>query len=235
MIKWGLVNLIVRSLISVFLKIDKSELHKVPAEGPLLVVVNHVNSLDAPVIISHMHPRPTTGLVKQETWDNALFRFLFNVWDGIPINREIADFTAFRAAQDALKSGKILAVAPEGTRTRDGHLVQAKPGVAMLAMKANVTILPVVYYGHEAYTTNLKKLRRTPMAIKVGEPFRLQLNGHAREKGILQEVADEIMIEIARLLPEEYRGYYTDKVNSAQEFIEHLGGSAGQHVSQAFG
>ena len=235
MITRWLVNLIVRALTNIFLKIDKSELHKVPAEGPLLVVVNHINSLDAPVIISHMHPRPTTGLVKQETWDNALFRFLFNVWDGIPINREIADFTAFRAAQDALKMGKILAVAPEGTRTRDGHLIQAKPVVAMLAMKAGVPILPVVYYGHEHYSANLRKLKRTPMAIKVGEPFRLELNGHAREKGVLQEVADEIMIEIARLLPEEYRGYYTDKMNGAQEFIEYLSSSSGQHVSQAFG
>ena len=233
--KKALVNFVVRFLANIILKIDKSELHKVPAEGPLLVVVNHINSLDAPVIISHMHPRPTTGLVKQETWDNAFLRFLFNVWGGIPINREIADFTAFKAAQDALRSGKILAVAPEGTRTGDGHLIQAKPGVAMLAIKADVNILPIVYYGHEGYSENLKKLKRTPMAIKVGEPFRLQLNGHAREKGILQEVADEIMIEIARLLPEEYRGYYADKVNSTQEFIEYLSGSAGQHVSQAFG
>ena len=233
--KKALVNFVVRFLANIILKIDKSELHKVPAEGPLLVVVNHINSLDAPVIISHMHPRPTTGLVKQETWDNAFLRFLFNIWGGIPINREIADFTAFKAAQDALRSGKILAVAPEGTRTRDGHLIQPKPGVAMLAIKADVNILPVVYYGHEGYSENLKKLKRTPMAIKVGEPFRLQLNGHAREKGILQEVADEIMIEIARLLPEEYRGYYADKVNSTQEFIEYLSGSAGQHVSQAFG
>ncbi len=154
---------------------------------------------------------------------------------GIPIDREIADFTAFRAAQEALREGKILAVAPEGTRTRDGHLIQAKPGVAMLAMKAGVPILPIVYYGHEDYSANLKKLKRTPMAIKVGEPFRLELNGHNRGKDILQEVADEIMIEIARLLPEEYRGYYTDKVNDAQEFIAYLSGSAGQHVSQAFG
>lgn len=235
MITKCLVNLIIRFLSNLFLKIDKSELHKVPAEGPLLLVVNHVNSLDAPVIISHMYPRPTTGLVKKETWDNAFLRFLFNVWEGIPINREIADFTAFQAAQKALKEGKILAVAPEGTRTRNGHLIQAKPGVAMLAMKADVTILPVVYYGHEDYSVNLKKLKRTPMAIRVGEPFRLHLNGHAREKGILQEAADEIMIEIARLLPEEYRGYYGDKVNGAQEFIEHLNRSTGQHVSQAFG
>lgn len=231
----SIVNFIVRVLSSIILKIDKSELHKVPGEGPLLVVVNHVNSLDAPVIISHMHPRPTTGLVKKETWDNALYRFLFNVWGGIPIDRDGADFTAFRAAQEALKAGKILALSPEGTRSWDGKLAQAKPGVAMLAIKAGVPILPIAYYGHEQYSENLKHLRRTPMAIRVGEPFRLELNGHAREKGILQEVADEIMVEVARLLPERYRGYYADRLEAPQPFIEPLNGSAGQHVSQAFG
>lgn len=234
MMKW-FVNLIVRFLANLVLKIDKSELPRVPGVGPLLVVVNHVNSLDAPVIIAHMHPRQTTELVKKETWDNAFFRFLFNIWGGIPIDREIADFSAFRAAQEALKEGKILAVAPEGTRSWDGCLVQAKPGVAMLAIKAGVPILPIAYFGHEHFSENLKRLRRTPMAIRVGAPFRIQLNGRQREKGILQEVADEIMVEIARLLPEEYRGFYADRLGAAQKFIERLGPSAGQHVSQAFG
>jgi 1-acyl-sn-glycerol-3-phosphate acyltransferase len=189
--------------------------------------VNHVNSLDAPVIISLMHPRPTTGLVKKETWDNALFRFLFNVWEGIPIDRDGADFAAFRAAQEALKEGKILALSPEGTRSWDGKLAKAKPGVAMLAMKAGVPILPVAYFGHEHFSENLKHLRRTPMAIRVGKPFRLELNGQAREKGMLQEAADEIMVEVARLLPERYRGYYADRLEAAQPFIHPLTGSAG--------
>ena len=234
MMKW-FVNFVIRFLASILLKIDKSELDKIPSEGPLLLVVNHVNSLDAPVIISLLHPRPTTGLVKKETWDNALFRFLFNVWGGIPIDREVADFTALRAAREALKEGKILAVAPEGTRSWDGKLVQAKPGVAMLAMKSDALILPIAYFGHEHFSENLKRLRRTPMTIKVGSPFKIEWNGRGREKGALQEVADEIMVEIARLLPEDYRGYYADRLNSPQEFIEYPQPSAGQHISQAFG
>jgi 1-acyl-sn-glycerol-3-phosphate acyltransferase len=166
-------------------------------------------------------------LVKKETWDNALFRFLFNVWEGIPIDRDGADFAAFRAAQEALKEGKILALSPEGTRSWDGKLAQAKPGVAMLAMKAGVPILPVAYFGHEHFSENLKHLRRTPMAIRVGKPFRLELNGQGREKGMLQEAADEIMVEVARLLPERYRGYYADRLDAAQPFIHPLTGSAG--------
>ncbi len=218
--KW-IVNHTIKFITNILLKIDKSELYKVPNEGPLLVVVNHVNFLDAPVIITQMHPRRTTGLVKKETWNNFFQRFLFNTWEGIPINREIADFTAFRDAQKALKDGKLLAVAPEGTRTEDGHLIQGKPGVAMLAIKAGVPILPIAYFGHKSFLKNLKRLKRTPMFIKVGEPFMVQLNGHAREKGVMQEIADEIMIEIAKLMPKSYRGVYTDRINQPLEFVSY--------------
>lgn len=218
MIRW-IVNFIIRLISSLVLKIDKTEFDRIPLEGPLLVVVNHINSLDAPVMIAHLHPRKVTGLVKRETWDNPLHRFLFNVWEGIPIDRDIADFTAFRAAQSALKEGRILAVAPEGTRTEDGKLIQGKPGIAMLAAKAEVPLLPIAYYGHESFSQNLKKLKRTPMKIKVGEPFSLQLDGHNRDKHVMLEVTDEIMVEIAKLLPESYRGFYADRVNDSQQFV----------------
>jgi len=108
--KW-LVNHIIKFLLGLFLKIDDQELEQVPQQGPLVVVANHVNFLDAPVLITHLHPRPTTGLVKKETWDKPLMAFLFNVWGGIPIDRDAADFAAFRKAKEALNDGMILAVA----------------------------------------------------------------------------------------------------------------------------
>lgn len=217
-LKW-FINHLIKFVSRLVLKIEASELKKIPAKGPLLIVVNHVNSLDAPVMLSQLHPKPTTGLVKKETWDNPFLAFLFNIWEGIPIDREIADFTAFKAAQRALLEEKILAVAPEGTRTRDGHLIQAKPGVAMLAVKANVPILPVVYYGHEVFLNNIKHLRRTPMKIRVGELFHIQLNGHPKDKSLMQAVADEMMIEIAKLLPEEYRGFYADQIQRQPQYL----------------
>jgi 1-acyl-sn-glycerol-3-phosphate acyltransferase len=221
MITRWIVNHIIRFISTLFLKVDRSQFDRIPFEGPLLVVVNHVNFLDAPVMITHMHPRKVTGLVKKETWDNALHRFLFNVWEGIPIDREIADFTAFSAARSALRDGKILAVAPEGTRTEDGILIRGKPGVAMLAAKTDVPILPIAFYGHEAFKRNLKKLKRTRMTVRVGEPFKIHLNGQARDKNVMQAVTDEIMVEVARLLPESYRGIYADRVQGFQQFVTH--------------
>jgi len=177
--KW-LVNHIIKFLLGLFLKIDDQELEQVPQQGPLVVVANHVNFLDAPVLITHLHPRPTTGLVKKETWDKPLMAFLFNVWGGIPIDRDAADFAAFRKAKEALNDGMILAVAPEGTRTGDGKLIRGKPGVAMLVFQSDIPIMPVAHYGHENFEKNIKKFKRTKMTIRVGKPFHISLNGQPK-------------------------------------------------------
>ena len=218
----GIVNTIVKGISHLLLKIDASELEKVPMNGPLLAVANHVNFLDAPVVIALLHPRDTTGFVKKETWDNPLQGFLFNVWGGIPIDRDIADFSAFRKAKEALQEGKILAVAPEGTRTENGRMIRGKPGVAILAKQCDVPILPVAYYGHEDFKGNLKHLRRSPMHICVGEPFKINWEGKSRDKETLQAVTDAIMLEVADLLPEAYRGVYAEISLEREAYIRPL-------------
>jgi len=219
--KW-LVNTIIKIITHILLKIDASELKKIPMEGPLVAVANHVNFLDAPIIISHLHPRPTTGLVKKESWDIPLHKFLFNVWEGIPIDREIADFSAFRKAKDALKEGKILAVAPEGTRSETGKLIRAKPGIGILISQFNVPMISMAYYGHENFKNDIKRLKRADMHIRVGRKFRIDMEKHPKNKETMQAVADAIMMEISQLLPEEYRGVYATGAFEREKYIEYL-------------
>ncbi len=221
MLKW-FVNTIISGIAHALLKIDARELKKIPMQGPLLAVANHVNFLDAPVVIALLHPRPTTGFVKKESWDNPLHAFLFNVWGGIPIDRDIADFSAFRKAKEALKEGKILAVAPEGTRTHDGKMIRGKPGVAILAKQCNVPIWPVAYYGHEHFSENLRKLKRSPMHIRVGEPFKINWEGKSKDRETLQAVTDAMMLAVAELLPEDYRGVYSEISVDRAAYIQPL-------------
>ena len=221
MLKW-FVNTVIKAIAHILLKIDARELKKVPMKGPLLAVANHVNFLDAPVVIVMLHPRPTTGFVKKESWDNPLHAFLFNVWGGIPIDRDIADFSAFRKAKEALNEGKILAVAPEGTRSHDGRMIRGKPGIAILARQCDVPILPLAYYGHEHFVENLKHLKRSPMRIRVGEPFKINWDGKSRDKEPLQAVTDAMMLEVADLLPENYRGVYADIKLDRESYIRPL-------------
>ncbi len=218
----SLLNNLIKFLVRILLKIDDSELEKVPEEGPLISVANHINFLDVPVIITHLHPRPTTGLVKQENWEHPFFRFLFNVWDGIPIDRDIMDFTAFKEAKKALNEKKILAVSPEGTRTEDGRLIRAKPGIALLASQVDVPILPMAYWGHENFSENFKRLKRTPMKIMVGKQFRINFAEKRKSKELMQDIADAIMLEIAKLLPEKYHGVYSDISVDSESLITYL-------------
>jgi 1-acyl-sn-glycerol-3-phosphate acyltransferase len=234
MLAW-LVNTVIRFLLHILLRIDSSELAKVPEKGPLMAVANHVNFLDAPVLITHLQPRPITGLVKKESWDNPFLAFLFNVWEGIPIDRSIADFAAFKEAKKALNAGKILAVAPEGTRSNDGCLIRGKPGITILASKMDAPILPIAYYGHEAFRANIRKLKRTRMTIKVGKPFKLVLPGDLKNKEVMQAATDAIMLEIADLMPAKYHGVYTEISVEREKYIHYLDGRFGEHVPETFG
>ena len=213
-----LINPPIKAILSTFLKVDSSEVARIPMEGPLIISTNHINSLDAPVGFSHLHPRPMTAFVKVETWDNLFMKFLFNAWDAIPIKRGEVDFTAFRLAEEALQQKKIIIVAPEGTRSKHGRLNQGYPGIALLAIRTGAPILPVVFYGNEKIK-DLRIGKRTDMVIKVGTPYKIELNGRALDRDARKQITDEIMYEIARILPEENRGVYSDLTLSKKEFL----------------
>ncbi len=213
------INPPIKRILSTFLDVDSRDVSRIPMEGPLIISTNHINFLDAPVGFSHLHPRPVTAFVKAETWDNWFLKFLFNAWDAIPIKRGEADFEAFRLAEEALKQKKIVFIAPEGTRSKHGRLNQGYPGIALLAIRSGAPILPVVLYGNE----NIKDLRlgkRTKMSIKVGEPYTINLNGRSLDRECRKQVTDEIMYEIARILPEQNRGVYSELANSKREFLQ---------------
>lgn len=195
-----------------------SELSKVPRYGPLILVGNHVNFLEAPVLLPHLEPRPVIGLAKRESWNNPLFNFLFNQWDVIPIDRGMVDREAFRQAVDVLAMGKMLAVFPEGTRSGDGRLLQAKPGIVALAQRSQAPMLPIAFYGYENFWPRLKKGRRTDFHIAVGKPFLLNGRG-ALDRDTRQIATDEIMYKLAELLPERYRGYYSGVEQVEYRFV----------------
>ena len=121
----------------------------------------------------------------------------------------MVDREAFRRCEEALRDNKILAVAPEGTRSKTGQMLPGKPGVALLALRSGAPVLPVGFYGHEDFWLNFKHLRRTNFHMKTGKPFRLNVPlSSLSDRDVRQRVTDEMMYKIAEQLPEKYRGYY---------------------------
>lgn len=216
---FAIVTYSIKYLTKVLCKVDGSELNKVPFQGPLIVVSNHINFLEVPVLYTHLQPRKMTGFAKAETWKNPALGLLFNLWGAIPIKRGEADAIAIRFALDALNQGKILAIAPEGTRSKNGRLQQGHPGIILLAQKSKAPILPLVYYGGEKIRDNLYRLKRTDFHIRVGKMFNLSFQDDFIRREVRNLMVDEIMYQLAILLPNEYRGYYSDLSNLSTKFI----------------
>ncbi len=205
-----IVNGAENALVALLCRVDDAQMSRVPAAGPLIVVTNHVNFLEVPVLHSRLRPRRVLGLAKAEAWSNPLLKWLFDLWGGIPIRRGETDLAALRRCLEVLREGAILVIAPEGTRSRHGRLQRAHTGVVTLAQRSGAPILPLAFYGGEALGRNLRRLRRTPFHILVGEPFRLDFGEGRLTQERRQELTDEIMRRLAALLPPEYRGEYAE-------------------------
>jgi 1-acyl-sn-glycerol-3-phosphate acyltransferase len=216
----GIVNTAIKGIFRTVCLVDDAELARIPSNGPLILVGNHVNFLEAPILITHLQPRPVIALVKDTTWNNPLFGPLFNHWKAIPIRRGEVDWTAFREALRILKEGKILAVAPEGTRSGNGVLQKGQSGIVPLAIKSGAPIMPVVYYGGERFWKNMRGFSRTPFTIRVGRPFNLKSTSTLPSRVEREQMTAEIMYQMALLLPPAYRGYYADVENATHKYLE---------------
>jgi 1-acyl-sn-glycerol-3-phosphate acyltransferase len=216
--RWFMNN-VIRIGTDILCRIDKVDFPKVPAFGPLILVTNHINSLEVPLLFVHLQPRKMIGLAKIETWNNRFMGWLFDLWDAIPVRRGEVDLDAIRSCLGVLKRGDILAIAPEGTRSRDGRLLSGQPGIALIALHAGIPILPIAHWGGENFGSNLKKFKRTDFHVRVGKPFILDARGTKVNGKVRQLMADEIMSQIAILMPEEYRGHYADCDSPPQHYL----------------
>ncbi|MGE5223153.1 MAG: lysophospholipid acyltransferase family protein [Omnitrophica WOR_2 bacterium] len=218
----GAVDWVLLKFFGILCRLDIAELNNVPSQGPFILVGNHVNFLEVPVIRAGLYPRDVIGLAKAEAYDNPLTNFLFKTWGSISIERGTVDRTALKACSLALAQGKILAVAPEGTRSGDGNLLPGKPGITLIAVHSGVSLVPVSYWGAEQFWDNLKHFRRTPFHVRVGRPFVIDTHGEGLSKEMRQRITDEIMFKLAELLPEQYRGAYPHPEREVYQYLREL-------------
>jgi 1-acyl-sn-glycerol-3-phosphate acyltransferase len=187
-------------------------LERVPQQGGIVIAANHVGRLDA-LFIYHVTKRDDIILLVAEKYRKIpLAHWFVRQLDAIWVDRFNADFSALREALNRLKKGGVMVLAPEGTRSRTGVLQKARPGVSYLAAKSGAPIVPVALVGSEDYNVlaHLRRLKRPLVSAYVGQPFTLPaVKGRDRDAA-LEEYTDEIMCQIAALLPPEKRGVYAD-------------------------
>lgn len=209
-----------RGITSLICRIHDEQLDRVPDRGPLIIVGNHVNLIEIPILYTRLQPRSVTGLVLASRWNTFWTRWLLEIGGAIPLRRGEADIAALRKAKEMLAKGYIVAIAPEGTRSGDGRLGKAHAGVVSLALQSQAPLLPVVFYGAENYVQNMLHLHRTDFRIVVGRPFYLDPGGKKVNRMLRQEMLNEIMYQLAGLLPNEYRGNYADLGLATQKYLK---------------
>ena len=182
----------------------------IPNHGGYIAAANHLSVIEVPLVYCLLSRDDASGLVAKKHQNNPLFRWLANAINGIWLNRKEIDTRALRAARDHLKGGGVLGIAPEGTRSQTGALLKGKTGVAFLADQAGVPILPVGVSGTWQITKEILTLQRPRINVKFGAPFTFPpIDRRERDAGLKQNT-DEIMCQIAALLPPENRGEYAE-------------------------
>jgi len=199
---------IVALIMGLFYRYEVVGTENVPPCGPIVVAVNHLHLFD-PFAVAARIDRQIVTLAASK-WRSNLFVGAFLKYAGtIFVKRGEVDRQALRACLDVLSHGKALAVAPEGTRSRTGGLQRGKPGIAYLATRTDTAILPVAIAGTQRLSDWLH-FRRPVCRGVVGKPLHLDRPAGKPTTDDLQEMADEIMVRIGVMLPEEYWGAYAE-------------------------
>jgi 1-acyl-sn-glycerol-3-phosphate acyltransferase len=182
-----------------------------PATGGVLLTTNHLSRLDTPLLLAITERQDLVGIVAKKYQKKPFFKWILNkvgamVW----MDRSRTDFSALRDALYHLRTGAIVGIAPEGTRSSESKgLLEGKQGAALLAGRASVPVVPVGIVGSEKINQHWLRLRRPPVTIRIGRPYTLPEIDRENRQAWLSHYTDEIMCRIAALLPPDYRGFYS--------------------------
>jgi 1-acyl-sn-glycerol-3-phosphate acyltransferase len=198
-------RMIARALFSLLTRLEVRGRGNIPADGPLLVVANHLNLTDPPLLAVSLG-REAIFMAKEELFRSPLTAYFVGNFGAFPVHRGKLDRKALRQAQQVLTDGRALIMFPEATRSKRACLQPAYPGSALIAMRGGVPILPVGISGTERVKGIGWIFRRPRITLNIGRPFHLPTEDFTR--AALAENTTLIMERIAELLPQKYRGVY---------------------------
>jgi 1-acyl-sn-glycerol-3-phosphate acyltransferase len=212
-----LASLVLRGVFGAVARVHYEGPPTLPQAGPLLLVANHTSNIDPPLVAAWLQPRlgrPIQFLAKEQLFVPAL-RPLLDHAGAILVRAGGSDVQAYHDALVVLRGGGIVGLFPEGTRSIDGLLGEAHPGVALLALRAGVPILPVGISGAQQFLPRAGRVPAfgTRITIRVGEPFRIDsgeaepgASGAAQRRGWTDAATAKIMTRLGALLAPSQRG-----------------------------
>ncbi len=207
-----IIKFLLRSIFHLLSPITIEGKENIPYGKPYIVAMNHVSLFDPPFITSFW-PEMLEVIGAQTVFEKPGQRELLKSYGVIPVHRGNYDRALLDKLFSAISSGRPLLIAPEGGRSHETAMRRAKPGVAYIFEKAKVPIIPVGIIGTTKDYWNRAKLgKRPPLRLRIGTPFKLppSISKGKDRHASRQHNADLVMSHLARLLPEEYRGFYAE-------------------------
>jgi 1-acyl-sn-glycerol-3-phosphate acyltransferase len=190
---------VLRKLLKLVLKVEVQGLENIPKDGALILGCNHLTNYDV-FPMQMVIRRPLFFMAKSELHKNPIMDIVLRNLGAFPVYRGQRDQWAIRHAQKVLEHGQVLALFPEGTRSRGRGLKVGKSGAARLAIQLGCPIIPVAINGTEKMFTGFPK--RTPIRLVIGSPI------YPERGETTLGLTDRLMFTIAAMLPPELRGVY---------------------------
>jgi len=185
-------------LVAGLAELSLSGCEHVPAEGPLIVVSNHLHNADPP-LLGAVLPRFIHYMTKDELYRSPLGRLFATAYGAFPVRRGTVDRRALARAEALLGAGEVVGMFPEGHRSAHAALQPAYDGAALVARRTHAPVLPVAIAGTEAV---FHRRPRWAIRVAVGPAFTVSPGGP------LREATRDMMLHVSELLPASYRGVY---------------------------
>ena len=179
-----------------------------------VVACNHNYGPDF-IFLAIASPRELRFMAKAEafTW-NPLLTAVLRAAGVFPVQRGKSDSAAIGTAVELAKEGNLIAMFPEGTRSKSGVLMRGKTGAARIALAAGVPVVPAMVT-NSTLALKRRSWRRPVVTVKFGSPVAWQPSRNGGDEAeIAREYTDVVMGEIAKMLPVELRGEYSDSLTA---------------------
>lgn len=216
-VTYSVLKVIISGLMRTVYRYRATGSENVPSSGRVILAVNHIHLFDPGAVMPAVNRKIVT-MVKNEYRTNMLWGIIMRIAGVIFVRRGEPDRDALRASFDVLEHEGCLAIAPEGTRSKTKSMLQAKSGIAYIAIHTNAPIVPIAIWGTEKLY-EWRRLKRPECNVSIGKPFYLPALSPKMSADELQHLADLTMIRIGLMLPERYRGVYAQRIAAIEDGI----------------
>lgn len=158
------VNGLLGCLIKIIFRIERVGLENIPLKGACLFCANHISLVD-PIFLGTIKERDFYFIAKEELVKIPVLGRIIKKLNVIPIKRGAGDLGALRKSIEVLNENKVLAMFPEGTRSKDGRLKEGKDGVALIVKKTNCMVIPCAIKGKVKLFSKIKIIYGKPMDL----------------------------------------------------------------------